>query len=140
MRCAVIPAKNAAPIIEERPDPTPAAGEVVVAVRACALNHRDVWIAQGLYPGVSYPVVAGSDAVGEVIAVGAGVDQAWIGRDVIINPGLDWGTDERAQAASFTILGSPRDGTLAEQVAVPVGQVVAKPEHLDWAAAAALPL
>jgi zinc-binding alcohol dehydrogenase/oxidoreductase len=75
-----------------------------------------------------------------VSAVGSGVDSAWIGREVMINPGCDWGDDPRAQSANFTILGLPRDGTFAELVAVPISQVHPKPDHLDWHEAAALPL
>jgi NADPH:quinone reductase-like Zn-dependent oxidoreductase len=68
------------------------------------------------------------------------VETDWIGREVIINPGCDWGDDPRAQSSGFTILGLPREGTFAERVAVPVSQVHSKPDHLDWPQAAALPL
>jgi NADPH:quinone reductase-like Zn-dependent oxidoreductase len=122
------------------PDPEPAAGEVIVALRAAALNHRDVWIKTGQYAGLKWPCRPGSDGAGVVAAVGAEVDATWIGREVIINPSFDWGTREQAQGPKFTILGLPRDGTLAEKVAVPVTQVSAKPVHLSWEEAAALPL
>jgi NADPH:quinone reductase-like Zn-dependent oxidoreductase len=59
---------------------------------------------------------------------------------VIINPSFDWGDSPRAQGPRFTILGLPRDGTLAERIAVPAAQVSAKPAHLTWHEAAALPL
>lgn len=126
--------------VVELPDPTPAAGEVLVAIRAAALNHRDVWIKSGKYAGLKWPCTPGSDGAGVVIACGAGVDPAWTGRDVIINPSFSWGDNPRAQGASFTILGLPRDGTLAEKIAVPVTQLAAKPSHLSWEEAAALPL
>ena len=63
--------------VEEVADPAPAAGEVVVRLRAAALNHRDVWIrsATGAYAGgFSKPVILGSDGAGEVVAAGAGVE------------------------------------------------------------------
>jgi zinc-binding alcohol dehydrogenase/oxidoreductase len=126
--------------VVETPDPAVVAGGAVVAVRAAALNHRDVWIKSGQYAGLKYPCTAGSDGAGVVEAVGAGVDPAWIGREVVINPALDWGPQSAAQGAGFSILGMPRDGTMAERVAVPASQLAAKPEHLSWEEAAALPL
>lgn len=120
--------------------PVPAAGEAVVAIRAAALNHRDVWIKTGQYAGLKWPCQPGSDGAGVVTAVAPGGDASWVGREVIINPAFGWGGDERAQGGEFSILGLPRDGTLAEQVAVPVGQLAAKSAHLSWEEAAALPL
>lgn len=122
------------------PDPVPAAGEAVIALRAAALNHRDVWIKAGQYAGLKWPCVPGSDGAGVVVAVGAGVEAAWIGKEVVINPSFDWGASEHAQGTQFSILGLPRDGTLAEKIAVPVGQLAARPAHLSWEEAAALPL
>ena len=121
-------------------DPQPAAGEVIVALRAAALNHRDVWIKSGQYAGLKWPCIPGSDGAGQVIAVGSGVDSSWDGREVIINPSFDWGENARAQGAKFAILGLPRDGTFAERIAVPATQIAAKPAHLTWEEAAALPL
>ncbi len=121
-------------------DPAPAAGEVVVALRAAALNHRDVWIKQGQYAGLKWPCRPGSDGAGVVCAAGVAVDPAWLGREVVINPSFEWGAAEHAQGPSFTILGLPRDGTLAERIAVPVAQLAVKPAHLAWEEAAALPL
>ncbi|HWA08266.1 MAG TPA: zinc-binding dehydrogenase [Opitutaceae bacterium] len=127
-------------VIAEVADPVPAAGEVVVALKAAALNHRDVWIKLGQYAGLKFPCVPGSDGAGVVVAVGAGGDTAWVGREVVINPALDWGGSEHAQGPKFSILGLPRDGTLAEKVTVPAVQLAAKPAHLSWEEAAALPL
>ena len=121
-------------------DPTPAADEVIVAVKAAALNHRDVWIKSGQYAGLKYPAIPGSDGSGVVMAAGDKAHHDWIGRDVIINPCFGWGTNEHAQDPKFTILGLPREGTLAEKIAVPVVQLSAKPAHLSWEEAAALPL
>jgi len=122
------------------PEPQPGAGEVVVAIRAAALNHRDVWIKTGQYAGLKWPCQPGSDGAGVVMVVGDGVDAAWIGREVVINPSFDWGSREEAQGPDFTILGLPRAGTLAEKISVPVAQLSAKPAHLSWEEAAALPL
>lgn len=121
-------------------DPRPAEGEVVVALRAAALNHRDVWIKTGQYAGLKWPCIPGSDGAGVVADVGAGVERSWIGREVVINPSFNWGGEERAQGAQFQILGLPRDGTLAERIAVPAAQMAPRPAHLGWEEAAALPL
>lgn len=121
-------------------DPTPGEGEVLVRVRAAALNHRDLWIKLGQYMGLKYPIIPGSDGAGVVAEVGSGVTGVSVGDEVIINPGFDWGNDERGHGPDFTILGLPRDGTLAEQIVVPLSQLSAKPEHLSWEEAAALPL
>jgi NADPH:quinone reductase-like Zn-dependent oxidoreductase len=110
-------------------DPIPAKGEVVVQLHAAALNHRDVYITQGLYAGIKYPVILGSD--------GAGTCR---GKDVIINPALDWGDNPAFQGKNFQILGMPTNGTFAEAVAVPKQNIFPKPEHLTWEQAAALPL
>jgi zinc-binding alcohol dehydrogenase/oxidoreductase len=139
MRAVQLPAINQLALAEV-PDPKPAPGEVIVAVRAAALNHRDVWIKAGQYAGLKWPCIPGSDGAGVVVECGAGVDAAWQGCEVIVNPGFGWGEKEEAQGPHFSILGLPRDGTLAEKVAVPAVHLAAKPVHLTWEEAAALPL
>lgn len=126
--------------LAEVPEPVPQAGEVVVEIKAAALNHRDVWIKAGQYAGLKWPCIPGSDGAGVVVAGGEGGDAAWRGQNVIINPSFDWGPKESAQGAQFGILGLPRDGTLAQRIAVPVSQLTVKPSHLTWEEAAALPL
>ncbi|MBX3737517.1 MAG: zinc-binding dehydrogenase [Candidatus Didemnitutus sp.] len=126
--------------LHDVPAPVAAAGCAVVQLKAAALNHRDVFIQQGLYPGIKLPITPGSDGAGVVTAVGSDGDAAWIGREVIINPALDWGADPRAQGSAFRILGMPDAGTFAEQIAVPVANLATKPAHLTWEQAAALPL
>jgi len=127
-------------VLEQVPDPTPGPGQVLVRLRAAALNHRDAWIRKGLYAGITLPIVLGSDGAGEVVAAGDGVDRTLIGSDVVINPSLDWGTDDRVQGPKYRILGLPDNGTYAEVVAVPADNVFPKPTALTWAEAAAIPL
>lgn len=126
--------------LEKVPDPQPGPGEVVVRLKAAALNHRDVWIRKGLYAGIKLPVILGSDGAGEVASVGLGVDPSLVGTAVVINPGLDWGGNERAQSSAYRILGLPDDGTYAEMVRVPATHVHPKPADWTWEQAAALPL
>jgi NADPH:quinone reductase-like Zn-dependent oxidoreductase len=140
MHALVLAAMNEPMSYVERPDLTVGPGEVLVAIKAAALNRRDFWITQGMYPGVKMPVVLGSDGAGIVIEVGEGVESEWRGQDVVINPGLAWGENRSVQSSDFRILGMPDDGTFATQVVVPADVVHKKPEHLSWQQAAALPL
>jgi NADPH:quinone reductase-like Zn-dependent oxidoreductase len=129
------------------PDPACAPGEVVVAVKAAALNHLDIWMRKGR-SGVSLPLphVLGSDAAGVVCRVGEGVSGWQEGDEVLINPGLDCGSCEfclrgqHSECRDFTIVGMGRPGTFAEKVAVPARNLRHKPAHLSWEEAAALPL
>ncbi len=115
-------------------------GHVKIELKAAALNHRDVWITKGMYPGIELPKVLGSDGAGIVVEVGDKKDESWLGQEVIINPGWDWGTCEAAQSAEFTILGMPKNGTFSSHMLAPVDTLRAKPKHLSWEEAAALPL
>lgn len=126
--------------LEEVPDPQAQAGEVVVSLRAAALNHRDVFILHNLYPKIKLPAILGSDGAGTVESVGDGVDPSLAGREVVIDPSLDWGEDERFQGPKYRILGMPEDGTFAEKIRIPAANVIAKPAHLSFEEAAALPL
>jgi zinc-binding alcohol dehydrogenase/oxidoreductase len=122
------------------PDPVASPGHAVVRLKAAALNHRDLWIQLGQYAGIKPNTILGSDGAGVVESVGSDGDQTWIGREVIINASLDWGDRLRAQGKNFRILGLPDHGTFAEKVVVPVANLAAKPAHLSWEQAAAVPL
>lgn len=126
--------------LEEVPDPQLGPGEVVVRLHAAALNHRDVFIVQKLYPNIKLPAILGSDGAGVVSAVGEGVSAELLGQEVVVNPSLEWGDDERTQGPKYRILGMPEEGTFAEFIKVPAENVNPKPAHLSFAEAAALPL
>lgn len=101
----------------------------VVNLKASALNHRDIWITKGMYPGIVTPIILGSDGVGTV------------GRkEVIINPGINWGRNENVQSDEFEVLGLPQNGTFAEQICIEDKYLYPKPAHLSIVEAAALPL
>jgi NADPH:quinone reductase-like Zn-dependent oxidoreductase len=108
---------------EDAPDPDPAPGEVLVRLRAASLNHLDLWIRKGL-PSVPKPRILGAD--------GAGIRED-TGERVVINPGIEHG--ER-----ITVVGEHMDGTHAELVVVPEGNVYPLPETLSFEEAAAFPL
>lgn len=140
MNALVLTAQGQGPVCLDRQPPTPAPGEVQVVIAAAALNHRDLWIRAGRYPGIRHPIVLGSDGVGTICAVGEGISEARIGARVILNPSLDWGPDERQNQPKFTILGLPRDGTFAEVMTIPSANALPCPTHLSDPCAAALPL
>lgn len=128
-------------VLDEIPVPTIGDGEVLVRVRAAALNHRDVFITQGLYPKIHLPVTLGSDGAGEVASVGSRVDSVAVGDHVVIDPLLGWGEDPSVwDPERSNILGMPHDGTFAQYVAVPAVNVYSKPQALSMDEAAAIPL
>jgi zinc-binding alcohol dehydrogenase/oxidoreductase len=140
MQAALLTDVNQPVTLQSVPDPVAAPGLAVIRLSAAALNHRDLFIRLGQYANIRLPLIPGSDGAGVVEAVGSPADVEWIGREVIINPALDWGVDPRAQGPKFRILGLPDSGTFAEKIAIPVANLAPKPAHLDWETAGALPL
>ena len=126
--------------LDQVAEPAPGAGEILVRLSAAALNHRDVYITQGLYPGIELPVILGSDGTGTIAALGKGVSAPAVGTPVVINPMLDWGDNPRVWSSRATILGMPRAGTFADYVSVPAQNVAPTPQGLSDEEAAALPL
>lgn len=128
MRALYVPASGKPPILGELPTPTPAAGEVLLRVRAAGLNPFDNHIAAGQLAHIiehKYPLVLGRDASGVVEAVGEGVNDIAVGDEVIAHVPF---------ASPFEV------GTIADYVALPAVAVAAKPAGLDFVSAAALPL
>jgi len=120
-------------VLEEGPDAQPAPGEVLVRLRASALNHLDVWIRKGL-PSVPKPRILGADGAGVVAALGAGVTGFELGQPVVINPGVEAGN------GSIHVIGEHGDGTNAQLIAVPAANVYPIPGDLSFEEAAAFPL
>lgn len=111
------------------PDPIPQKDCEIVRLHASALNHRDVFITQGLYAGIRTPCILGSDGAGE-----------WRGQRVVLYPALEWGDNPNFQGKNFRVLGMPDEGTFAEQISIPGPNIFPMPKHLNWEQAAALPL
>lgn len=126
--------------IKEVAKPTLSSGEALVRIKAAALNRRDYWIQQGKYAGLKFPIILGSDGSGIVEEVFDAADSGWIGKEVVIHPGSNWGENPNFQSANFKILGLPEDGTFAEYVKVDVKNLFIKPAHLTHQQAAAFPL
>jgi len=139
---AIVLQRNSPSKIQLLDLPQPICGpkEVLIQIKAAALNHRDEWCRKGKYPNLKDGVILGSDAAGIVAEVGADVDPFWLEKEVIINPAKNWGTNEKAQSSDFEILGMPNSGTLAEYITVPWDRIHEKPPHLNWEEAAAISL
>lgn len=131
----------------EVPEPTINANEVLIEVKACALNHLDVWVRGGL-PGIAIPLphILGNDVAGTVREVGQLVTWVKSGDEVMVQPGVSCGhCDDCLRGRDnfcreYDIIGYRRDGGYAELVAVPGVNIVPKPQSLSWTEAAAVPL
>lgn len=140
MKAIVLEAADKPLALKEVEKPALQADEVLVQIKAAALNRRDHWITIGQYAGIKYPSILGSDGAGIVAEIGEGVDKKWLNKDVIINPCHNWGDHAEYQNRNFTILGLPENGTFAEYVKVKAEYLYPKPSHLSWEQAAAIPL
>jgi NADPH:quinone reductase-like Zn-dependent oxidoreductase len=130
---------------EDAPDPRPREDQVLVRVKACAMNHLDIWVRKGL-PGVNLPHILGSDIAGEIVAVGEYVTGFKPGQRVLLAPmhfcnhcakcvaGL------QNECREFTVLGNGVDGGYCELIAVPAVNVIPIPDRLDFDQAASVPL
>jgi NADPH:quinone reductase-like Zn-dependent oxidoreductase len=126
------------------PDPKPKHNEVVVKVEAAALNHRDLFVRQHLYPAIAFGVPLLADGCGVVVDAGSSA-QKWKGKRVILNPGTGWKDDPDGPESptGYKILGGTKSnplGTLGETVTIDAGELEEAPSHLSSVEAAALPL
>ncbi len=132
---------------EDRPVPAPGPGEVRVKVRTVGLNHLDLWVRHGV-PGHVFPlpIVPGCDVAGVVDGLGPGASGFAVGDEVVVAPGRSCGRclacrrGEDPLCREYGIRGESLDGGCQEQLIVPDRQLFPKPQGLDWAQAAAVPL
>jgi NADPH:quinone reductase-like Zn-dependent oxidoreductase len=129
---------------EDVPDPQPGPGEVLVRVRACALNHLDVWVRRG-WPGINLelPHWTGADVAGEVAGLGTGVSQWKLGQRVVVEPGFATYEDEftrrgeHSLSRGYVILGEHVRGGQADYVTAPAERLMPIPDGWEYARAAA---
>ena len=130
---------------EDVPDPQLHKDQVLVRVKACSLNHLDVWVRKGL-PGVKLPHILGSDIAGEVAEVGEYLSGFKVGQRVLVAPMHFCGHCPKCvaglqnQCRVFTVLGNAVDGGDCELIAVPAASVIPIPDSLDFNQAASVPL
>ena len=149
MKATIFRQHGGAEVLEyaDMDEPRIRANEVLVEVRACALNHLDVWTRKGL-PGIEIPLphILGNDIAGVVREVGEVVDWVRPGDEVLLQPGVSCGhcadclRGRDNLCAAYDMLGYRRDGGYAQLVAAPAVNVIRKPQSLSWEEAAALPL
>ena len=139
MKAVVVDSPEVVKIVEKQ-RPAPKKGELLVKIKAVALNRRDQWIREGKYPNIKYGAVLGSDGAGVVEKVGEGVGDEWLQKEVVLMPHRGWGDRQEVQSPNFSILGMPLNGTFREYIAVPFSTVAEKPSFLSFEEAAALPL
>ena len=132
-------------IYEDVPDPQPRRDQVLIRVRACSLNHLDIWVRKGL-PGVKLPHILGSDIAGEVVEAGEYVAGFQPGQRVLIAPMHFCGHCAKCvagvqnQCREFRVLGNGIDGGDCELIAVAAASVIPIPDSLDFNQAASVPL
>ncbi len=130
---------------EDIPEPQLRKDEVMVRVRACSVNHLDVWVRKGL-PGVKLPHILGSDIAGDVVEVGEYVTGFKVGQRVLVAPMHFCGHCEKCveglqnQCRIFTVYGNAVDGGNCEFFAAPAANVIPIPDSLDFIQAASVPL
>ncbi|MFQ6613696.1 MAG: zinc-binding dehydrogenase [Fidelibacterota bacterium] len=131
--------------VDDIPRPEPGSREILVEIKAAAMNHLDLWVRKGI-PGVPLPVILGSDGAGIVRQVGEKVTDYSVGEEVIVQPLTYCGICEFCQTGrenfctSWGILGENQNGTQAEWIVLPVQNVRPKPERLSWEEAASFAL
>ncbi len=131
--------------IEELDVPQPGPGQILIGVRAAALNQLDLWVRKGI-PGVKPPLILGSDAAGVVEQVGSGVTQFSVGDKVLPQPGFGCGRCKECQSGrdhycpQYGILGEHKDGVQAQQIVVHENRAVRMPANLSFEEGAAIPL
>jgi NADPH:quinone reductase-like Zn-dependent oxidoreductase len=149
MKAILIPRHGGPEVLQyaEIPQPEPGPNEVLVRVRACALNHLDLWVRQGL-PGIQFPLplVPGSDIAGEIAQAGSHAQRVRAGDKVVLSPGIGCGQCDACsegndnQCRRYTLLGYMVNGGCAEYVVAPEVNALPLPEGLSYEEAAAVPL
>lgn len=130
---------------EEVPTPAPGPGEVLVALRAAALNHLDLFVREGI-PGVRLPHIGGADGAGVIAAAGPDAHRYPVGTRVFFDPGISDATcrycarGDNSLCDQWAILGEHRDGTFAQAVALPEVNCRPIPTAFSFQEAAAFPL
>jgi len=130
---------------EDIPDPPLRKDQLLIRIKACALNHLDIWVRKGL-PGVKLPHILGSDIAGEIVAVGEYVTGFAVGQRVVLAPMHFCNHCAKCSAGlqnecpEFTALGNAVDGGNCELIAVPAVNVIPIPDDLGFIEAASVPL
>src|SRR6266702_1601626 len=129
---------------EDVPDPQPRKDQLLVRVKACAMNHLDLWVRKGI-PGVKLPHILGSDIAGEIVEVGEYITGFKPGQRVLLAPMHFCNRCERCVSGrqnlcpEFTVLGNGVDGGNCDLIAVPAVNVIPIPDSMGFTEAASVP-
>ena len=131
--------------LDDVPKPAPKSTQLLVKIHAAALNHRDLFIRQSLYPAIGFGIPLLADGSGTVEEVGPSADRSWKGKKVVVTPGEGWKDSPEGpeDKAGYKILGGTTtipNGTLQEYMIIDQTEVEEAPSHLSMVEAAAIPL
>jgi len=126
--------------VKEVETPKVSKNNVLIKLKAAALNHHELWSLKEKSLESDSEIIMGSDGAGIIEEVGADVKNFKIGDEVIINPSINWGSNQRVQHKDYEILGFPTQGTFAEYISIEEEYIYHKPNHLTFEESAALPL
>lgn len=140
MKAIVLNQSNSTLETTEVPTPALSDSTILINIKSAALNHHELWSLQENKLRSDENIIMGSDGVGIVVRIGADVSGLNIGDEVILNPSLYWGPNDKVHGPDYQILGFPTQGTFAEYISISSEYVYAKPKHLSLEEAAALPL
>lgn len=132
---------------EDAPDPAAGPGEVIVKVKACALNHLDIWVRQGMLgSAIKLPHIVGSEIAGDIYQIGPGVEGLKTGERAVVAPGISCGKCYHCVGGmdnlceKYMIIGARTKGGYAELVKAPAENILPIPAGLSYEEAAATPL
>jgi len=140
MKAATLNQKNYKLQIREVLRPVILESNVLIKLKAAALNHHELWALQEKNLKSNTDIIMGSDGAGVIIEVGDAVDNFKIGDEIVINPSINWGSNNRVHGEKYEILGFPTQGTFAEYISINQKYIHRKPKHLSFEETAAFPL
>lgn len=140
MKAAVLNPSTCIFNIKEVSIPVLSDSDVLVQLKAAALNHHELWSLQEKDLKSESDIIMGSDGAGVIVSVGSAIDKSIIGDEVVINPSINWGSNKNVQGADYEILGFPTQGTFAEYIRINAQYIYKKPTHLSFEEAASFPL
>lgn len=126
--------------IRDTDKPKIGASDVLIKIISAAINHHELWSLKEKDLKSESEIIMGSDAAGVVEEIGSNVNNFKPGDEVVINPSINWGTNNRVHGKQYEILGFPTQGAFAQYITISENYVYDKPKHLSFQQSASLPL
>jgi len=118
--------------IKQVETPKTSKNNVLIKLKTAAINHHELWSLKERSLKSGSQIIMGSDGAGVIEEVGEGVKNFKIGDETLINPSINWGTNNRVQSQDYEILGFPNQGTFAEYISIEEQYIYHKPSHLTF--------